>query len=98
MAIEAEGRGRHLLHRGNPTLVGSGRRPSGPGDGFHAGRDHDFEIPLGENGIGIFPVEHLALLGDANLAGKIAHGLRQNGSMSGSSTTPHRAATTVKEA
>ena len=49
-------------------------------------------------GIGIFPVEHFALLGDANLAGKISHRLGQYRGMSGAAAASHGAAAAVKEA
>ena len=35
---------------------------------FQTGRDHQFQIPFGKDGVRIFPVEHFTLLGNANLA------------------------------
>jgi hypothetical protein len=32
------------------------------------GRDHEFEIALGQHFVSVFEVEHFALLGDAQLA------------------------------
>ena len=98
VAIKTEGLGGHLFHGRRPALVRSRLRPASTGDGFHAGSDHDLQVPLGENGIGIFPVEDLALFGDANFAGKIADRLGENGGVGRSATAANRAAAAVKQA
>ena len=98
LAVESEGVGGHLLHRRRPALVGSGLRASGARERLQAGRDHDLQVPLGEHRVGILPVENFALLGDANLAGKIADRLGENGGVSGAAAASDGAAAAVKEA
>ena len=65
---------------------------------FQAGRNHQFQIPFREHGVGIFPVEDFALLGDANVAGKTSRRLGEDGGMSGSAAAADRSAAAVEEA
>ena len=66
--------------------------------GFEAGRDHQLQIPFGEHRIGILPVEHFALLGDANVAGETSRGLREDRGVSGTTAATDRSATAVEQA
>ena len=70
----------------------------GAGQGVERGGDHQLEIALGENLVGVFEVEHLALLGDAQLAVEGVDGLGEDGAMRGSAAAAHRAAAAVEEA
>ena len=68
-----------------------------PGQCFQTRRDHQFQIPFGEDGIGIFPVKNFALLGDANLAGKTSGRLREDGGMRGPAATANGSTATMEE-
>src|SRR5262249_59205103 len=65
---------------------------------LQASGDHDFEIPLGEDRIGILPVQYFALLSDAHLSREISWGLGEDGGMGWSSAATHRTAAPVKQA
>ena len=60
--------------------------------------DHQFQIPFGENRVGVFPVENLALLGDANLAGETSGRLGEDGRVRGTTAAAHGSTATVEEA
>ena len=64
---------------------------------FQARRNHQFQIPLGEHRVGIFPVENFALLGDANLPGKTSRRLRQNRRMRRSAAAADSSTAAVEE-
>ncbi len=70
----------------------------GAGDGVERGGDHQFEIALGEDDVGVLPVEDFALLGDAQLAGEAVHRLREDGAVRGSAAAAYGAAAAVEEA
>ena len=65
---------------------------------FQTRRDHQFQIPFGEDGIGIFPVKNLALLGDANLTGKTSRRLSEDGGMRRPAAASYSSTATMKEA
>src|ERR1700676_2030521 len=69
-----------------------------PRERFQTRRDHQFQIPLGEHGGGIFPVENFALLGNANLARKRSWRLSEDGGMRRSAAAAHRSAAAMEEA
>jgi len=60
--------------------------------------DHELEVALGQHLVGVFEVEHLALLGDAQLAVERVEGLSKDGAMRGPATAAHCAAAAVKHA
>ena len=62
------------------------------------GGDHEFEVALGQHLVGVFEVEHLALLGDAQLAVEGVEGLGEDGAMRGPAAAAHRAAAAVEDA
>ena len=65
----------------------------GAGDGVQRGGDHQLKVALGEDDVGVLPVEHLALLRDAQFAGEAVHGLGEDGAVSGATaaaTVPPR--------
>ena len=70
----------------------------GAGDGVERCGDHQLQIALGEDDVGVLPVEHLALFGDAQLAGEAVHGLGEDGAVSGTSAAAYSAAAAVEEA
>src|SRR5206468_285970 len=75
--IGAEGVGRQLLHDGAPGL---GHRPFGLQQGrLEGGGGQGLEIAPADLGIGILAADHLALLGDADLALHRARRLGQDG-------------------
>src|SRR5450755_2391839 len=96
--VESKGVGGHLLHRGNPPLIGARRGSPGTRERFQAGRDHDFEVPFREYRVGILPIENFSLLRDANLTGKVADGLGENSGMSRTATASDCSAAAVEQA
>ena len=70
----------------------------GTGQRVERGGDHELEIALGQHFVGVFEVEHFALLGDAQLAVEGVHGLGKDGAMRGSAAAAHRAAAAMEEA
>ena len=70
----------------------------GPGQGVERGGDHQFQVALGQHFVGVFEVEHFALLGDAQLAVEGVEGLGEDGAMRGPAAAAHRAAAAVEEA
>ncbi len=96
-AIDAIGFLRHLLDRFFPLRRMRSLLSARPRECFQTGRDHQFQIPFGEHRVGIFPVEYFALLGDANLAGKTARRLGENGGMSRPAAAADRAAAAMEE-
>jgi hypothetical protein len=44
-------------------------------ESFEASRDHQLQIPFGEHGVRILPVENFALLGDADVSGETSRRL-----------------------
>ena len=69
----------------------------GPRQRVQRRRNHQFQIALGQHLVGIFEVQHLALLGDAQLAVEGIHRLRKDGAMRGSAAASDGAAATVKK-
>ena len=70
----------------------------GPRQSVERGRDHELEISFRQDDVRIFPVQHLALLGDADLPGKRARWLRINSAVSRATATADRTAAAVKQA
>ena len=70
--------------------VGAGQRVERSGD-------HQLEVALGQHFVGVFEVEHLALLGDAQLAVEGVEWLGEDGAMRGPAAAAHRAAAAVEE-
>src|SRR5271170_3434214 len=68
------------------------------GQRVEAGSDHQLEIALGEHDVGVLPVQHLALLGDANLALEGAEGLGEDSAMGWASAPADRTSAAMKEA
>ncbi len=65
---------------------------------FQARSDHQFQVPFGENRVRILPVEHFALLGDANVPGETSWRLREDCGVGGATTASHGSAAPMKEA
>ena len=72
-------RGRKRRRRCDICSIAGAQRGSAPGAGRRCagsasrrGGDHHLQVPLRQHRVGILPVEHFALLGDANLAGESA--------------------------
>ena len=61
------------------------------------GGDHQFQIALGENHIGVLPIKHFSLLGNADLPSKSAHRLGIDGTVRGTAAAAYRAAAAVKQ-
>ncbi len=107
-AVEVVGGGGELVERGLPCgkdlacEVGDRcsvlQRCVGAGEGVEAGGDHQFEIALGEDDVGVLPVEDFALLGDAEFAGEAVHGLGEDGAVGGAAAAADGAAAAVEEA
>ena len=89
---------RQLFHRLDPLDFVSGRNGGWPHQGTQAGCNHDLEVPLRQQRIGILPVQHLALLGDADVSGEIAYRLRQNRRVCRAATPSHGSTATMKKA
>ena len=70
----------------------------GAGQRVERGGDHQLQIALGQHLVGVFEVQHFALLGDAQLAVEGVHRLREDGAMRGPAAAAHRAAAAVEEA
>ncbi len=70
----------------------------GPRQRVERGRDHQLQVALGQHRIAVFPVQHLALLGQAKRAVERVERLRVDGAMRGAAAAPHRAAAPVKQA
>ncbi len=70
----------------------------GAGEGVERGGDHQLQIALGEDDVGVLPVEDFALLGDAQLAGEAVDGLGEDGAMGGASAAADRASAAMEEA
>src|ERR1700744_139830 len=68
-----------------------------PCQSIERGRDHQFQVALGEDDIGILPIEHFALLRDADLPFKRADRLGVDGTMRGATASSHCAATSMEE-
>ena len=74
------------------------QRSIGAGESVEAGRDHQLQVALGENDVGVLPVQHLALLGDAKFAVEAVDRLREDGAMRGAAAAAYRSAAAVEEA
>ena len=70
----------------------------GAGEGVERGGDHELEVALGEDDVGVLPVEDFALFGEAELAGEAVDGLGEDGAVGGASAAADGAAATVEEA
>ena len=88
---------RHGLHRLLPALCCFTRHAIGIHQGLKTRRDHDFQIPLCQHGIGIFPGKHFALFGNPNLSRKISSRLREDGCVRRPAASTHRAAASMKK-
>ncbi len=60
-------------------------------------RDHQLQIALGEDDVGVLPVQHFALLGNADLAGEGAVRLGIDGAVRRAAAAADGAAAAVKE-
>ena len=103
-AIKTEGQAGERVERGLPLRlehageVALGVARVGPRQRIERGGDHELEVALGQHLVGVFEVEHFALLGDAQLAVERVEGLGEDGAMRGSAAAAHRAAAAVEEA
>ena len=79
----------HRLHA--RLCAGTGKRIQRSGN-------HQLQIALCENYIGVLPVQHLALLRDAQLAREAIQRLRKDCSMRGPTTASHRTPAAVEQA
>ena len=104
LAIKLVGEARQLVERRFPLglehagEVALGVARIGAGQRIERSGDHQLEVALGQHFVGIFEVEHFALLGDAQLAVEGVDGLGEDGAMRGSAAAAHRAAAAVEEA
>ena len=106
LAVEGVGGGREGFERalpfgrkdaGESGAVGvDGQR--GTGEGVQRGRDHQLQVALREDDVGVLPVEDFALFGEAEFAGEAVYGLREDGAMRGAAAAPHGASAAVEEA
>ena len=69
----------------------------GPGQRIQRGRDHQLQVALRQHLVGIFEVEHLALLGNAQLPFKRIHRLGKDGAMRRPTATTDSPAAAVKQ-
>ncbi len=46
----------------------------GPCDSIDGGRDHEFQVALREDDVGVLPVQHFSLFGNAEFAGEGVYG------------------------
>src|SRR6185437_14627159 len=76
----------------------TGQRAVWTGKRLKTSGNHDLEIPLSQDRVGVFPVEDFALLSDSNLAKKISRRLREDGVMSRSATSSDGATPPMKQA
>src|SRR6202167_5146294 len=103
-SVKPEGQVRELIERSLPLRLKHARkmplRIAGVGTRQRIERrsNHELEIALGQHFVGVFEVEHLALLGDAQLAVEGIHGLGEDGAMRGTAPTAHSPAATMEEA
>ena len=65
---------------------------------FQHRRHQRFQVAAAEFGVGVLGADHLALLGQADLAAHRARRLRQDGLVAGPAAAPHRAAAAVEQA
>ena len=104
LAIKAVGEIRQLVERGLPLRLQHAGEVAlavarvGPRQRIERSGNHQLQIALGQHLVGIFEVEHLALLGNAQLAVEGIDGLREDGAMRGSAAAAHRAAAPVEDA
>ena len=70
----------------------------GAGEGVERGGDHEFEVALGEDDVGVLPIEDFALLGEAEFAGEGVDGLGEDGTVGGTAAASYGASATVEEA
>src|SRR5690242_14587679 len=68
------------------------------GNCIQRGGDHQLEVALGEHNVGVLPVQHLALLSKAKLAGEAVNGLGEDGAVRGASAASDCATAAVEEA
>ena len=78
-------------------IAGCGAK-GGAGEGVEGGGDHQLEIALGENDVGVLPVEDFALFGEAEGAVEGVERLGEDGAVGGSAAAADGASATVKEA
>ncbi len=70
----------------------------GAGYGVEGGGDHEFEVALGEDYVGVLPVEDFALFGDAEFAVEAVDGLGEDGAVGGAAAAAYGASSAVEEA
>jgi hypothetical protein len=66
--------------------------------GFQRGGHQGFQVAPADLGVGVLGGDHLALLGQADLAAHRARRLRQDGLVAGAAAAAHRAAAAVEHA
>ncbi len=101
-AIKGEGHIRQLGKRSFPLrrehscemTVGVARIR--PRQGIERGCDHELEIALGQDHVGVLPVQHFALFGNADFPGKCARGLSIDGAMRRSAAAADSTTAAVK--
>ncbi len=71
---------------------------AGAGEGVERGGDHELEVALGEDDVGVLPVEDFALLGEAELAGEALERLGEDGAVGGAAAAADGASAAVEEA
>ena len=106
-AVEGVRGGGELVERGFPdrkNLAGKVRRLCatlqrgvGAGERIEARGNHQLEIALGEDDVGVLPVQHLALFGDAEFASEAVHRLCEDSAMGRAAAAPYGTAASVEE-
>ncbi len=81
----------------NPGVVAFRIERIGAGKGVEACRNHQLQVALREDDVGVLPVQHFALLGDANLALEGAEGLGEDGAMRWAAAAADGASAAMKE-
>ncbi len=74
------------------------QRSVGAGERVERGGDHQLQIALGEDDVGVLPVQDLALFGDAEFAGEAVDRLGEDGAMGGAAAAADGSAAAVEEA
>jgi len=69
-----------------------------PGNRIQRGGNHQLQIALGQDDVGVLPVQNLALLRNAELAVEAVDRLREDRAMRGTAAATYRAAASVEEA
>jgi len=96
-SVELERRLREFGHGRGPARLSVSRRRGRPHECPQTSRNKDLEVPLRQYGIGIFPVQYLALLGDSDVTGKVTRRLSQNCRVGRATAASDGAAASVKQ-